>query len=76
VATDNSKDPTPPADPPKERTPEEVEAAYWEKLTGHLDSWFDAKVEKYRGTSPTRMGRTTLPGILADIVFGPPKDGK
>ena len=64
--------PTPPAEP----TPEEVETAYWNKMTEHLDKWFDAKVEKYRSTSPTRMGRTTLPGILADIVFGPEKDKK
>jgi hypothetical protein len=71
----DSKDQTP-TDPPKEPTTEEAEKAYWDKLTAHLDSWFDGKVEKYRTTSPTRMGRTTLPGILADLVFGPPKDGK
>lgn len=73
MATD-PKPTDPPADPPKEPTPEEAENAFWDKFENRLDGWFDKKVEKYRSTSPTRMGRTTLPGILADIVFGPPKD--
>lgn len=64
---------TPPANPPAEPTPEEAEEAYWKKFESRLDTWFDAKVEKYRGTSSSRTGRTTLPGILADLVFGQEK---
>jgi hypothetical protein len=41
-----------------------------------MDSWFDKKVEKYRGTSTTRTGRTTLPGIMANMIFGPDKENK
>lgn len=69
------EDKTPPStEPPAEPTPEQTEAAFWQKFEANLDTWFDKKVEKYRGTSPARMGRSTLPGMLADLVFGPPKD--
>jgi len=67
------EDPKTPA-PPSEPTPEQIEDKFWEKFEGHLDTWFDRKVEKYRTTSSSRTGRTTLPTIMADLIFGPPKE--
>lgn len=61
-------------DPPKEPTPEEAEEAFWSKFDARLNNWFDNKVKEYRGTSAARTGRSTLPGIMADIVFGAKKD--
>ena len=70
-------------------TPEEQEKAFWEKLTGTIDSWWDNKMKAYEsqrgnsgssstapdpGTSRTGGKRVTLPGLIADIVFGPSKD--
>lgn len=62
-------------------TPEssDEEKAYWEKFSGVLDSWWDGKIKAYReergtGTSRTGNKRVTLPGLIADIVFGPEKD--
>lgn len=71
--------PNPPApEPSPEPTPEQQTAAFWasskEHLSGIMDEWFDKKVKDMRATSPSRTGRTTLPGILADIMFGPKKD--
>jgi len=69
--------------------PEEAEKAFWEKFTGTLDSWFDNKMKTLEdgrsknppkgdppppGTSRTGGSRTTLSGIIADLVFGPEKD--
>jgi len=62
----------PPQDPPKT---DETAEAFWkthkEKTTAILDEWFDKKVEKYKGQGTSRTGgRATLPGIIADIMFG------
>lgn len=59
--------------------PSDEEKAYWEKFSGVLDSWWDNKIKTYReerptGTSRTGNKRVTLPGLIADIVFGPEKD--
>jgi hypothetical protein len=66
---DDPKTPEPP-----EPTPEQAEAKYWETFESKLDGWFDRKIEKYRSTSTSRTGRTTLPAIFADMIFGPKKD--
>lgn len=58
-----------------EPTPEQAEAKYWETFEGRLDAWFDKRIEKMRTTAPSRMGRTSLPSILADLMFGPEKKG-
>lgn len=70
--------PDPKTDPPTptEPTQDDQEEAFWTKFEGKMDSWFDKKVEKYRGTSTTRTGRTTLPGIMANMIFGPDKENK
>jgi hypothetical protein len=62
--------PPPPETPPESQTPEQVEAAFWTKFESNLDTWFEKKIEKYRTTSPSRTGRTTLPSIIAGMVFG------
>jgi hypothetical protein len=71
-------------------SPEDQEKAFWEKMTGVMDSWWDNKVKQYNdgrpagsgkpdppaptGTSRTGGERVTLTGLIADIVFGPKKD--
>ena len=69
---DNPPEPTP-APPKPEPTAEEQEAAYWTRFEEKLDNWFDKRVEKMRATASSRTGRTNLPGILSDLVFGPVK---
>lgn len=67
-------DPAPQGDPPKD----EGANAFWgehEKRTrGILDAWFEDKKKEFReqGTSRTG-GRTTLPKIIAEMMFGPEK---
>lgn len=65
-------------DPPADPGPEDQEKAYWDKFGAEFDNrlnaWFDKKREEFRGPSTSRSGgRTTLPGILADLIFGPEK---
>lgn len=65
-------DPTPPATDPN---PEDAEKAYWERFTGTLDSWFDAKIKTLReeGVGTGRAGRNSLPAFMANLMFGPEK---
>lgn len=57
------------------------EKAFWDKLGTTIEQRVDAVVEKrlkgLQGKSATgdqrTKGRTTLPGFLADLVFGPEK---
>jgi hypothetical protein len=67
-------------DPGTQADPQE---AFWKQLDTHLDSWLERKSkeadeqrkrENPAGTSRTGTKRPTLPGIIADIVFGPPKE--
>jgi hypothetical protein len=70
----------------KQPTPEETEKAYWEKMRSNLDEWWSGTMKKYEderkttppksepGTSRTGGKRVTLPGLIADMVFGPEKD--
>lgn len=63
--------PTPDPTTSTEPNPDDQEKAYWEKFEGKLDVWFDKKIEKYRTTGTTRTGgRTTLPEIFANMIFG------
>lgn len=54
------------------------EESFWKKFDERIDGAIKRNVENYRKqarTGTSRSGRTTLPGILADFVFGPaPKD--
>lgn len=53
---------------------ENPEESFWKKFDERIDAAIDRKVADYRkkaGTGTSRTGRTTLPGILADLVFGP-----
>lgn len=74
---DKTPDPTPDPTP----NPDEVEAKYWatfeEKLGGKLDTWFEGKMDEIRKTTTSRTGgRTTIPGLFANLIFGPEKDTK
>lgn len=74
-----TSNPSPPAsDPPPEPTPEQQTEKFWATskphLTSIMDTWFDEKIKSLRQTSSSRTGRTTLPGILADIMFGADRD--
>jgi len=66
-------------DPPEGTEPAndegaQAEAKFWEKFDSRLDSFFDRKLKQARDSSASRgKGRTTLPGILADFMFGPEK---
>lgn len=60
-----------------------AEDEFWGKFDAHLDGWLERKSkeateqrarENPQGTSRTGSKRVTLPGLIADIVFGPPKD--
>lgn len=62
---------------PEGSEPDQAEAFWGEHKTrtrGILDEWFEDKKKELRemGTSRTG-GRTTLPGLLANIMFGPEK---
>lgn len=72
----------PPKDQPQQDPPEtgndDPEAGYWDKLSKLIDDrishGIDKKIADIRGTSQQRgTGRTTVPRIIADFVFGPEK---
>jgi hypothetical protein len=55
-----------------------TEDGFWKKLADTIDERIDAGIErglkKHRPTGAQRTeGRTTIPGIFADIVFGKQK---
>jgi hypothetical protein len=67
----DKQDPTPdPATDPTPPSQEEVEKDFFDKMEARLDTWFDKKVDKYRTTGTARMGKTTLPEIVANMFFG------
>lgn len=44
-------------------------------MTKIMDEWFDNKIKTMRESRQTsRTGRASLPQIVADMFFGPPKD--
>lgn len=65
-----TQDPTPPATDPTPPNAEDIEEKYWKTFESRLDTWFEAKVDKYRKTGTARMGKSTLPEIVANFVFG------
>jgi hypothetical protein len=55
-----------------------TEDGFWKKLSDTIDERIDAGIDrglkKYRPTGSQRTeGRTTIPGVIADIVFGKQK---
>ena len=63
---------------PEDTDPAVDEEAFWSKhkehMTGILDEWFEKKKGELRQAGTSRSGgRTTLPGMLANIMFGPEK---
>jgi hypothetical protein len=54
---------------------EDTEAKFWGEFEKRgeamLDKWFDKKAGDLK--KARNGGRTTLPGILADLMFGPDK---
>lgn len=74
---DPQPQPTEPSSPPStEPSPED---AFWDKLDARLDAFVDRKIKSFRDKNPTSTsrggaGRTTLPSILADVIFGKAKD--
>jgi len=61
-------------DAPEPTDAEKAEASYWEKFDQKVNQIIDARIETVRQAGTTRgQGRTTLPGMLANFVFGPEK---
>jgi hypothetical protein len=72
--------PTPPnPEPTSNPEPAQTEEAFWKKLDervkANLDSFYKDKLKDFQKNSSSRtgQGRTTLPGIIANIMFGPEK---
>lgn len=60
----------PPADPPAD----DAEASFWakfdEKLNAGIGAAIDKKLSEFRENSNSRTGRSTVPGLIADFMFG------
>lgn len=54
----------------------EAEDAFWKRLHTEMDTWFDEKIKTMREQGQSRVGRTTLPSIFADFMFGKQQDKK
>lgn len=66
-----------PANPP-EPDPAAAETAFWDRMGKQIDEKLEAfyakKLKDFRPNSSSRgNGRNNLPGIIADIMFGPVK---
>lgn len=74
-----ANDPKEPAqtDPPADPSPED---SFWakfdEKLNAGIGAAIDAKLKEFRDNSNSRTGRQTLPGFVADFMFGKAPDKK
>jgi len=67
-------DPTKVTDPPKTDDTNDPETDFWKKFDERIDAGVKRNLESYqksRSPGSSRTGRATLPGILADFVFGP-----
>lgn len=80
-ATDPPQDPKPP-ESPKEPTPEEAEKHFWdqfdERITGHLNKFWEDKLKEIRKPGTSRAGgRPYLPGGILGVFLGSgdPKGG-
>jgi hypothetical protein len=71
MANDPKTQNDPPADPPAE--PDE-ETTFWakfdERLKAGVGGAIDEKLKEFRENSNSRTGRKTLPGFIADFMFG------
>lgn len=78
MADSKTPDPQQNNDPDKQEPEKDEAEAFWtthaEKTRGILDAWFEDKKKELRDMGTSRTGgRTTLPGMLANIMFGPEK---
>lgn len=68
------KDTDPGPDPSAE---DAAEKSFWEKLDARIDAGVDRAIEKHvRNRDSRNGGRPTLPGMLADMMFGKSGDKK
>lgn len=77
MATDSSSQQPPATDGGQDPAADQA-AQFWAehktRTVAILDEWFEAKVKKYQGTGTSRTGgRMSLPGLIADLMFGPEK---
>ena len=78
MADKTEPDPQPTGGEPNAGDPPDAEQAFWDKLDKRIDAGIGRAIGEWKkaqptGTSRTGGGRTSLPSILADLVFGPPK---
>lgn len=57
-------------EPDTEGGEDERESAFWKKFDARLDEGVKRAVEQYVGRGTSRSGRTTLPGLIADMFYG------
>lgn len=76
--TDPQAEPNPTESP--EGDPAAAEAAYWEKMGKLMDERISGTIDKklkefFKGREGSRSekGRTTIPSLLADFMYGPTK---
>lgn len=63
-------------DPGPSTDEEKAEQSFWEKLDARIDAGVDRAIEKHvRNRDSRNGGRPTLPGMLADMMFGKSKEG-
>jgi hypothetical protein len=60
-----------------ESNSDDSEKKFWDefdkRVKGHLNQFFEDKKAELTRPSAGRNGRTSLPGALANIMFGPEK---
>lgn len=76
--TPTPPNPNPDPTPTPEPDPAAAETAFWDKFEKKIDEKLEAfyakKLKDFRpNTSSRGNGRNNLPGIIADIMFGPAK---
>jgi hypothetical protein len=66
----------PQTEPPAEPSGEAEEAAFWTRLDERIEAGVNKVIDdriKTAGSSSRNGGRTTLPKIMADLLFPPGK---
>lgn len=51
---------------------DDQEKSFWEKFDARIDAAVERNLKRHAVTGSSRTGRTTLPAIFADIMFGKP----
>jgi hypothetical protein len=64
------------ADPPGDDKGDDAEAGFWAKFDSRIDEGIERNLRKHSVTGTQRTGRSTLPGMLANIMFGTDKADK